>query len=93
MKLNRAKILHLSHIILKVVEEDSSVEFFLEPNDLRLKFVDIIQRFLKRDEDVERAVVQKIESQKKKIPEGSQEWDILFRKYYEEEIDKMRKIK
>ena len=31
-------------------------------------------------------VRRKIESQKRNIPEGSAEWDILFKKYYEEEL-------
>jgi hypothetical protein len=45
---------------------------------------------MRRDEEIERRVRTKIVSQKRAIPEGSQEWDILFRKYYEEELSRIR---
>jgi hypothetical protein len=34
----------------------------------------------------------KIESQTRDIPEGSEEWDILYRRYYDEEMGKRRKV-
>jgi hypothetical protein len=42
--------------------------------------------WLKKEEDVDKAARLKIESQKRTIPEGSAEWEILYRKYYEEEM-------
>ena len=38
---------------------------------------------------IDAAARQKIESQRKTILEGSQEWDILYRKYYNEEVKKL----
>jgi hypothetical protein len=38
---------------------------------------------------IDQAARQKIESQRRIIPEGSQEWDILYRKYYNEEVKKL----
>jgi hypothetical protein len=35
---------------------------------------------------------EKIESQKKPIKEGSREWEILYRKYYNDEINKLGKF-
>jgi hypothetical protein len=37
-------------------------------------------------------VRRKIESQKRPIVEGSDEWDVLYRKYYEEEVGRHRKV-
>ena len=49
----------------------------------------LLRQELRRDEEVERRVRSKIVSQKRAIPEGSQEWDILYRKYYNEEVKKL----
>ena len=38
---------------------------------------------------IDAAAKQKIASQRKIIQEGSQEWDILYRKYYNEEVKKL----
>jgi hypothetical protein len=48
--------------------------------------VDILTKWLKKEETVDAAARKKIESQQRKIPEGSAEWEILYRKYYEEEL-------
>ena len=41
------------------------------------------------EDKVDRAARQKIRSQKKEIPEGSEEWDLLLRRYYAEELKKL----
>ena len=38
------------------------------------------------EEEVDKAARHKIEAQKRTIPEGGGEWEILYRKYYEEEM-------
>ena len=43
-------------------------------------------------EDIETMAHEKIISQKKNIPEGSREWEILFRKYSNEELNKLGRI-
>ena len=47
---------------------------------------------LKMFEDIETAARDKIISQKKNIPEGSREWEILFRKYTGEQLDKLGRL-
>jgi hypothetical protein len=37
-------------------------------------------------------VRRKLESLKRGVLEGSSEWDVLYRKYYEEEVAKHRKV-
>ena len=46
----------------------------------------------KYDEAIDAFVRKKIESQKRQILEGSDEWDVMYRKYYEEETQKRRKV-
>jgi hypothetical protein len=44
---------------------------------------------LTAEDKVDRAAKQKIRSQKREIPEGTEEWDLLHRRYYSEELKKL----
>lgn len=92
MKLSREKILRLSHLILDRLNHDENVEFFMEPQELRQQIVRLISEEMKADEAIEALVRRKLESQKRTIVEGSDEWDVLYRKYYEEESARHRKV-
>ena len=92
MKLSREKILRLSHLILDRLNHDEDVEFFTEPQELRGVIVKLISDEMKTDEAIDALVRRKIESQKRTIVEGSDEWDVLYRKYYEEEVARHRKV-
>jgi len=48
-----------------------------------------LTELLLAEDKVDRAARQKIRSQKKEIPEGSEEWDLLHRRYYAEELKKL----
>ncbi len=92
MRLSHGKINHLSHLIIHYLKSSPQVEFFEEENDIRLEVVRIITDELKDDEVIDAEVRRKIESQKRDIPEGSEEWEILYRKYYDEEMNRRRKV-
>lgn len=93
MKLSHEKVVHLSHVLLGALETAEGVRLQKDRNDVRLDILSLLRVELRKDEEIERRVRTKIVTQKRSIPEGSQEWDILFRKYYEEEIDKLRDIR
>ncbi len=88
-KLSRDKVIELSHVLVKSLAALPHVEFVQEPNDVRLEIVHELQALLREEAAIDRAARQKIQSQKKEIAEGSGEWDILFRKYYAEEMRKL----
>ena len=90
MKLSHEKIVHLSHVVAAALEKTPGIELLKDRNEVRLDVLTLLRAELRKDEEIERRVRAKIVGQKRAIPEGSQEWDILFRKYYEEEIDKLR---
>ena len=92
MKLSRDKIVHLSHLILNHLNQDEDVEFFAEPQEIRQDIFRLIELEMKADEAIDALVRRKIETQKRAIVEGSDEWDVLYRKYYEEEAAKHRKV-
>lgn len=93
MKLSHEKIVHLSHVLLAAVEKAPGVRLLKDRNEVRLDIVTLLKIEMHKDEEIERRVRAKIFSQKRGIPEGSQEWDILHRKYYEEEVGKLRDVR
>jgi uncharacterized protein len=92
VKLSREKVLHMSHLILGHLDRDDGVEYFDDPQEIRQTIVKIIMDEMKNDEAIDALVRRKLESQKRGIVEGSDEWDVLYRKYYEEETARHRKV-
>ncbi len=89
MRLSREKTVRLSHIITDVLVAGEDVEFIEDRATIRTNVVDILLSLLKEEEQMDAQVRQKIGSQKKEILEGSEEWDVLYRKYYSEEMRRM----
>ena len=86
MRLTRDKVNLLSHQVAEKLASMEPVEFIEDRNTIRLAVFEILTRWLKKEELIDQAARHKIESQKRGIPEGSAEWEILYRKYYEEEM-------
>jgi hypothetical protein len=92
MRLSHAKVNHIANLLIEHLRKDSSVEFFQDDSDIRMEIARIINEELKDDEAIDTEVRRKIESQRRDIPEGSEEWEILYRKYYDEEMARRRKV-
>lgn len=89
-KLSRDKLIELSHSIIKeLAAAPGLLELLTEKNEVRLEIFQELQALLKEESAIDHAARHKIESQKRDITEGSGEWDILFRKYYAEELRKL----
>ena len=89
MRLNRDKVNKLAHVITDTLAEMDDVEFIEDRNTIRLEVRKILEELLMQEARIDQSARQKIESQKRTILEGSQEWDILYRKYYNEEVKKL----
>ena len=92
MRLSREKINFLSKQILNFLFENDQIEFLDEPNEIRLSIVRSIEDEIKLYNLIDKKAIAKIQSQKKSIEEGSREWEILYRKYYNDEISKLGKF-
>jgi uncharacterized protein len=88
MKLSRDKIIDISHKTVSALRKARQVRLKKQPNEVRLEIVRHITELLQTEEKVDRAARQKIRSQKREIPEGSEEWDLLMHRYYAEELKK-----
>jgi uncharacterized protein len=89
MRLSREKIVRLSHQMIDVLVSSDDVEFIEDRETIRNQIVQILQALLREEEKLDADVRKKIASQKKEILEGSEEWDLLYRKYYAEEMRRM----
>ena len=86
MRLTREKVNVLSHTVAETLASIDAVEFIEDRNTIRLAIVEVLNKWLQKEAEIDKAARHKIESQKRSIPEGSAEWEILYRKYYEEEM-------
>ena len=89
MKLSRDKISDLSHKLITTMRKSREFRLKQDPNEVRLEVVRSIAELLQIEEKVDRASRTKIRSQKREIPEGSEEWDLLHKRYYAEELKKL----
>jgi hypothetical protein len=89
MKLSRDKVNDMSHKIVNSLRKARELRMKKDANEVRLEVVRFMTELLQTEDKVDRAARQKIKSQKREIPEGSEEWDLLHRKYYSEELKKL----
>ena len=89
MRLSRDKVNKVAHTVTDALAAMDEVEFVEDRNTIRLEARRILEELLGQEARIDAAARQKIESQKRTILEGSQEWDILYRKYYNEEVKKL----
>jgi uncharacterized protein len=89
MRLSRDKVNKLAHTVADALATIDSVDFIEDRNTIRMEVRRLLEELLKAEELIEKAARQKIENQRRTIMEGSQEWDILYRKYYNEEVKKL----
>jgi uncharacterized protein len=83
------KVNKLAHVISDTLAAMDSVEFLEDRNGIRLEAKRLLQELLKEEAKIDAEARRKIESQKRTILEGTPEWDILYKKYYAEEVKKL----
>ena len=79
----------LAHTIADALAEIPDLEFVEDRNTIRMETRKILEELFNQESRIDAAARQKIENQKRTIMEGSAEWDILYRKYYNEEVKKL----
>ena len=93
MKLSHERCVHLSHLLINAMEDDDGIEFMGDLNDIRLRILSILESELIKEDEMEETIRRKIAAQRRDLPEGSAEWDLLFRKYYDEEVKKVKRVR
>jgi uncharacterized protein len=90
MKLSRDKVTDISHKLVEMLRRSRELRIKnKDTNAVRLEIVRFMTELLVAEEKVDRAARQKIRSQKREIPEGTEEWDLLHKRYYSDELKKL----
>ena len=90
MKLSRDKVSDISHKIIEMLRKSRELRLRnKDTNAVRLEIVRQMTDVLMTEDKVDRAARAKIRTQKREIPEGTEEWDLLHRRYYSEELKKL----
>jgi hypothetical protein len=89
MKLSRDKVNDISHKVVSALRKSREFRLKRDPNDVRLQLVKVMTEVLHTEDKVDRAARTKIRTQKRDIPEGTEEWELLHKRYYAEELKKL----
>jgi len=89
MKLSRDKINDISHKVVAGLRKSRDFRLKRDPNDVRLELVKVMTDILQTEEKVDKAARTKIRTQKRDIAEGTEEWELLHKRYYAEELKKL----
>jgi hypothetical protein len=89
MRITRDKLNKLAHTVADTLAEIEECDFLDDRNAIRQEARKALEELLLAEMKIDAAAKQKIATQRKIIMEGSQEWDILYRKYYNDEVKKL----
>lgn len=90
IRLSESRISHLAHLVVEGLRKSKLAEFPSEGRSLT-ETKQILQEYFQLEDQLDDLVRKKIASLSRPIPQGSREWDIMYRKYYEEEARKHRR--
>ena len=86
--LSEDKVSHLSHVILLAVKNSRLVQVKTEDGRILKEIKRVLASELGQEQDIDRKVRAKLGSYSRGIVEGSPEWEVLYRKTFEEESRK-----
>ena len=86
MKLSRDKVNEISHKLLLALRRSHDCRIRKNENDLRLEIIRLMSDVLQNEEKAEKAARAKIRTLKREVLDGTEEWDLLHKKYYAEEL-------
>ena len=89
MKLSREKVNHISSLLIRDFEKREELDYKIPLNDIRLEIVKVFTEELKVENDADEAARKILASYStKSLREGTDEWDVLYKKHYEEHLSK-----
>ncbi len=92
LKLSRNKVNHLANLVTAHLQKSDNIDYTQEVGNIRFKTYHLIMEELKLYEQIEFTAKERIKTQKRSVPDGSREWEILFRKFITEELTKLGKV-
>ena len=89
MKISRDKINHISSLIVRDFKNREEIDYKVDLNDVRLEITRVITKKLMKDDKADQLARKIIDSYSKNLREGSPEWEIMYQKHYEQELQKL----
>ena len=89
MRISPDKLNKLAHTVADTLADIDEVGFMEDRNTIRQEARKALTNLLTEEAKIDTAARLKIANQRKIILEGSQEWEILYRKYYNDEVKKL----
>src|SRR5438876_12355244 len=86
VRISRDNVNKVAHVVSDALAEMNEVDFVEDRNTIRLEVLKFLEELLNQEERIDQSVSQNIEIQKRTILKGSQDWEILYRRYYNEEV-------
>ncbi len=89
MKINvnrRERMNQVANMIRDLIMQDETVEIYEDPPIIRKRVAEILREAVREEEEIERKVREKIRQYSRNILEGTPEWNILYRRIYEDEL-------
>jgi hypothetical protein len=92
LKLSRNKVNCLASLVTRHIEKSEDLDYNGDIGDIRLRVFHLVMDELRLFEQIEDSARERMKTQKRNVPEGSREWEILFRKYVSEDLNKLTKF-
>ncbi|GJL78171.1 MAG: hypothetical protein NPINA01_11600 [Nitrospinaceae bacterium] len=89
MKISRDKINHISSLIVRDFKKRDEIDYKVDLNDVRLEITRVITDMLMLDDKADELARKTITSYSKTLREGSPEWEVMYHKHYEQELNKL----
>jgi hypothetical protein len=89
LRLTEARISHLSHQVRRALLKEGLADFPDDPAAHR-EAKAVLESYARAEEAADTLAREKISRLSRRVPEGSREWDILYRKYFEEEMTRRK---
>ena len=88
MRISREKVNHISKMIVNDLAKRDDFDYKTELNDIRLQITHVINEYLKIEDSADENARKICASYSRKMREGTDEWDILYNRHYEEYMSK-----
>ena len=86
---SEGRVSALAHIALTAIKKGTEVADLREDRLVLIEIKAALNDFFSIDDALDTKVRRKIASLSRRVPEGSGEWDVLYRQYLEEEKRKL----
>lgn len=90
MMLSEDKVSHITHLLLEGIKKDKLARLLVDEIKILKEMKRIINSEIKLDAEIDVIVRKKLDSYSKKIIEGSSEWNVLYQRFFKEELNKRR---